>query len=90
MPSLLCRLGACVPARIFSSEAVAMVDRNVLPPVIATLFAYCFQEELVESLLLFRIVQRASFFTIHEMLEFLKIVAQLTHKALYPIDVIFF
>ena len=67
-----------------------MVDRNVLPPAIATLFAYCFQEELIESLLPFRTVQRASFFTIHEMLEFLKIVAQLTHQALDPIDVIFF
>jgi hypothetical protein len=38
-------------------------------------------------LLLFRTGQMASFFTIHEMLEFLKIVAQLPHQALDPIDV---
>jgi len=49
-----------------------MVDRNALHPIVAMQFACCFQEEPIESLLLFQTVQRASFFTIHENLEFLK------------------
>ena len=68
-----------------------MVDRNVQQPVVATLFAYCFQEVPREMLLLYRTSQMAwSFFTAHGKVEFLKIVAPLTHQALYPIDVIFF
>ena len=67
-----------------------MVGRNVQQPVVATLFAYYFEGEPIESLLLFQTVQRASFFTVHGNLEFLKIVAPLTHQALYPIDVVFF
>ena len=56
-----------------------MVGRSVQQPVVATLFAYCFEGEPIESLLLFQTVQRASFFTVHGNLEFLKIVAQSTH-----------
>jgi hypothetical protein len=41
-------------------------------------------------LLPFQTVQKASFFTIHGNLEFLKIVAQSTNQACNPIDVIFF
>ena len=67
-----------------------MVDRNVQQPIVATLFAYYFEGEPIESLLLFQTVQRASFFTAHGKVEFLKIVAPLTHQALYPIDVVFF
>ena len=67
-----------------------MVGRNVQQPIVATLFAYCFEGVPIESLLPFQTVQRASFFTVHENLEFLKIVAPLTHQALYPIDVIVF
>ena len=67
-----------------------MVDKSVQQPVVATLFAYCFEGEPIESLLPFQTVQRASFFTVHGNLEFLKIVAQSTNQALYPIDVIFF
>jgi len=67
-----------------------MVGRNALQPIVAKLFVYCFEEEPIESLLLFQTVQRASFFTIHENLEFLKIVARLTNQACNPIDVIFF
>ena len=67
-----------------------MVGRNVQQPVVATLFAYCFEGEPIESLLPFQTVQRASFFTVHGNLEFLKIVARLTNQACNPIDVIFF
>ena len=67
-----------------------MVDRNVQQPIVATLFAYCFEGEPIESLLLFQTVQRASFFTVHGNLEFLKIVAQSTNQARNPIDVVFF
>ena len=68
-----------------------MVDKSVQRPVVATLFAYYFQEELVKMLLLYRTSQMAwSFFTAHGKVEFLKIVAPLTHQALYPIDVVFF
>ena len=65
-----------------------MVDRNVQQPIVATPFVYCFQEVPREMLLLYRTSQMAwSFFTAHGKVEFLKIVAQLTHQALYPIDV---
>ena len=68
-----------------------MAGRNVQQPVVATLFAYCFREVLVKMLLLYRTSQMAwSFFTAHGKVEFLKIVAPLTHQALYPIDVIVF
>ena len=67
-----------------------MVGRNVQQPIVATLFAYCFEGEPIESLLLFQTVQRASFFTVHGNLEFLKIVAQSTNQARNPIDVVFF
>ena len=68
-----------------------MVGRNVQQPIVATLFAYCFEGEPIESLLLYRTSQMAwSFFTAHGKVEFLKIVAQSTNQALYPIDVVFF
>ena len=68
-----------------------MVDKSVQQPVVATLFAYCFREVPIEMLLLYRTSQMAwSFFTAYGKVEFLKIVAPLTHQALYPIDVIFF
>ena len=68
-----------------------MVDRNVQQLVVATPFAYCFQEVPREMLLLYRTSQMAwSFFTAHGKVEFLKIVALLTHQALDPIDVVFF
>lgn len=68
-----------------------MVDKNVQQPIVVTLFAYCFQEVPREMLLLYRTSQMAwSFFTAHGKVEFLKIVAPLTHQALHPIDVIFF
>jgi hypothetical protein len=54
-------------------------------------FAYCFQGGLRETLLLYRTSQTAwSFFTAYGKVEFLKIVALLTHQALDPIDVVFF
>lgn len=68
-----------------------MVGRNALRPIIAGRFAYCFQEGPREMLLLYRISQTAwSFFTAYGKVEFLKIVALLTHQALDPIDVVFF
>ena len=68
-----------------------MVDKSVQQPVVATPFVYCFQEVPREMLLLYRTSQMAwSFFTAYGKVEFLKIVAQLTHQALYPIDVVFF
>lgn len=68
-----------------------MVGRNVQQPVVATPFAYYFQEVPREMLLLYRTSQMAwSFFTAYGKVEFLKIVAPLTHQALYPIDVVFF
>lgn len=68
-----------------------MVDKNVQQLIVATPFVYCFQEVPREMLLLYRISQMAwSFFTAHGKVEFLKIVALLTHQALDPIDVVFF
>ena len=68
-----------------------MVGRNALQPIIARRFAYCFQGGLREMLLLYRTSQTAwSFFTAYGKVEFLKIVALLTHQALDPIDVVFF
>ncbi|CAB4154770.1 hypothetical protein UFOVP649_28 [uncultured Caudovirales phage] len=67
-----------------------MAGKNDLLLIVAMLFAYCFPKELGENLPLFQTIQKASFFTIHGNSEFLKIVAQLTDEALYPIDVIFF
>ena len=68
-----------------------MVGNSVQQPVVATPFAYCFQEVPREMLLLYRTSQMAwSFFTAYGKVEFLKIVAQSTNQALYPIDVIFF
>ena len=68
-----------------------MVGRSVQQPVVATPFAYCFQEVPREMLLLYRTSQMAwSFFTAYGKVEFLKIVAPLTHQALYPVDVIVF
>ena len=67
-----------------------MVGKSAQQPIVATPFAYCFEGEPIESLLLFQTVQRASFFTVHGNLEFLKIVAQSTNQARNPIDVVFF
>jgi len=68
-----------------------MVDKNVQQPIVVMPFAYCFQGGLRETLLLYRTSQTAwSFFTAYGKVEFLKIVALLTHQALDPIDVVFF